>query len=94
MVEGSGQEPRNDGTGHITDGWYLYLLGAVILLGLGFGALIVLGDGKTETGEDDTGLVNGLAYFTWLLSWLGAAGCAVLGVWGGARLVSRRRQRA
>ena len=78
----------------ITDRWYLWLLGAVLLLATGFGALVVLGDGKTATGEDDTSLGNGLAYFTWPLSWLGAAGSGVLGLVGGVKELARRRQRA
>lgn len=61
-----------------TGGWLV----ALILFALGFGAPVVLGDVKTETGEDDTGLVNGVAYLTWILSWLAAAGGAVVGVVG------------
>ena len=75
----------------ITDRWRLWLLGAVLLVAIGFGALAVLGDGKTATGEDDTSLLNGLAYFTWLLSWLGAAGSGLLGLVGGVKELARRR---
>jgi hypothetical protein len=35
--------------------WYFWFVAAVVLFAVGIGALVVLGDGKTATGEDDTG---------------------------------------
>lgn len=66
-----------------TMGWYHWFVAAVVLFVIGLGALAVLGDGETATGEDDTSLVNGLSYFAWLLSWLGAiigVGMGVVGI--------------
>ena len=57
-------------------------MAAVVLFVIGLGALAVLGDGETATGEDDTSLVNGLSYFSWLLSWLGAIISVGMGVVG------------
>ncbi len=71
------------------DRWYWWFLGALILVGIGFGALAVLGDGLTATGEEDTGLVNGLSWLAWILSWLGAIVSIGLGV---VRLVGHRRE--
>ncbi len=69
----------------ITARWYLWLVAAPVLFAIGLGALVVLGDGQTVTGEDDTSLIAGLAYFGWLLSWLGAAISAGVGILLGAR---------
>ena len=51
-----------------------------MLFAIGLGALAVLGDGKTATGEDDTSLLSELAYLSWLLSWLGAIVSIGMGV--------------
>ena len=78
----------------ITARWHQWLFAAVFLSALGFGALVVLGDGQTATGEDDTGLINGLAWLTWMFSWLGAVISAGFGVFLGAkRVVVRHRTR-
>ena len=60
--------------------WYYWFIAAAVLFVIGLGALAVLGDGETATGEDDTSLVNGLSYFAWLLSWLGAIVSIGMGV--------------
>jgi hypothetical protein len=53
-----------------------------------------LGDGKTATGADDTSLLNGLAWFAWILSWLGAVICAGIGAVAGAFTgINRHRTR-
>ena len=71
--------------------WYLWLAAAV-LFAIGIGALEVLGDGQTATGEDDTSLLNGLAWITWMLSWAAAAITFVYGTGLGAkRLIALRR---
>lgn len=33
---------------------------------------MVLDDGETATGQEDTSLLSGLAWLVWLLSWIGA----------------------
>jgi hypothetical protein len=70
--------------------WYLWFGVAALLFAIGVGALVVLGDGKTATGEDDTGLVNGLAWLSWLLSWFGALASAGYGIVLGSRRVRDR----
>jgi len=58
------------------------------------GALAVLGDGQTSTGEDDTSLIAGLAYLAWILSWLAAVICTGTGVvFGTRRGLARHRTR-
>ena len=78
----------------ITTRWYLMLLAALILFAIGFGALMVMGDTQTYTGEEDISLIGGLAWFAWILSWLGAVISAGVGiVFGAMRLVVRHRTR-
>lgn len=60
--------------------WYFWLVAAAVLFVIGLGALVVLGDGLTATGEEDTGLVSGLAWLVWFLSWIGALVSAVFGI--------------
>ncbi|MGI9648584.1 MAG: hypothetical protein ACR2OI_08715 [Acidimicrobiia bacterium] len=60
-------------------GWKQWFGVAAVLFAIGAAALVVLGDGKTASGEDDTGLLAGLAYFAWLLSWLGAIVSVTIG---------------
>ena len=64
----------------VTMRWYSWFGAAAVLVAIGFGALVVLGDGKTDTGEDDTSLLNGLAYAVILISWLGAILSVAVGV--------------
>jgi hypothetical protein len=63
-----------------TKRWYFWLVGAAVLFVIGIGALLVLGDGLTESGQEDTGLVSGLAWLVWFLSWIGAVVSAVIGI--------------
>lgn len=70
--------------------WYLWFGAAVVLFAIGVGALVVLGDGKTATGEDDTSLLNGLAWFAWILSWFGAVISVGLGIVLGTRVLRHR----
>jgi len=78
----------------MTRWWYLWFVGATVLFAIGFGALMVMGDGQTATGEDDLSVINGLAWFVWVLSWLGAIVSAGLGViLGTLRGVLRHRTR-
>ena len=65
--------------------WYLWIAAAAVLFMIGLGALVVMGDGQTATGEEDTGLVNGLAWLGWILSW----GAAVISAGWGAVLAGR-----
>ena len=65
--------------------WYLWFVVAAVLFAIGVGALVVLRDGKTATSEDDTGLVNGLAWLSWILSWFGAVASAGYGIFLGSR---------
>ena len=60
--------------------WYHWFVAAAVLFAVGLGALVVVGDGKTATGEDDTSLLNGIAYLAWILSWLGAIVSVGVGV--------------
>lgn len=73
------QTPRSDETkpGVTWQRWTLY---ALLLVALGFGALTVLGDGKTDTGEDDLSLLSSAAFLTWLASWALAIAAAAMGV--------------
>jgi hypothetical protein len=73
--------------GNATRRWYFWLVAAVVLFGIGVGALVVLGDGKTASGEDDTSLLNGVAWLAWLVSW----GGALISVGLGLAAVVRRR---
>lgn len=76
----------------MTTWWYLWFGLAAILFAVGFGALAILGDGLTAAGEEDTGVVAGLAWIVWILSWLGAIISAGLGiVFGVRRGVDRNR---
>ena len=52
--------------------WYFWLVAAAVLFIIGFGALAILGDGETATGQDDLSVLASLAWFVWLLSWIGA----------------------
>jgi hypothetical protein len=63
-----------------TKRWYFWLIAAAVLFVIGIGALVVLGDGLTESGQEDTSLVSGLAWLVWLLSWIGAVVSAVIGI--------------
>ena len=72
--------------------WYLWLAAAAVLFAIGVGALVVLGDGETVTGQDDTSLLGALAWIIWMLSWAAAAITFVLGTGLGAkRLIAIRR---
>ena len=64
----------------VTMRWPYWFGAAVVLAAIGFGALVVLGDGKTDTGADDSSLLNGLAYAVTFLSWLGAIPSVAIGV--------------
>jgi hypothetical protein len=74
--------------------WYLWFVVAAVLLAIGFGALVVLGDGETATGEDDTSLLNGLAWLAWILSWFGAIVSAGYGIFLGNRVLRDRKRLA
>ena len=65
--------------------WYHWFVVAAVLFAIGVGALVMLGDGTTATGEDDTGLVNGLAWLAWILSWFGAVASAGYSIFVGGR---------
>ena len=87
-------KPARPQPADLTARWYLWLVAALILFVVGLGALVVLGDGQTAAGEDDTSLIAGLAWFAWLLSWLGAVTSAGLGiVFGAKRGIARHRTR-
>jgi len=60
--------------------WYVWLATAAMLAVIGFGALVVLGDGETATGQDDESLLNSLAWLVWIVSWVGAAVTAVMAI--------------
>ena len=78
----------------MTRWWYLWFVGATVLFAIGFGALMVMGDSETYTGEQDLSVINGLAWFVWVLSWLGAIVSTGLGViLGTLRGVLRHRTR-
>jgi hypothetical protein len=64
----------------ILSSWYLWIAVAAVLFMIGLGALVVMGDGETAIGEEDTGLVNGLAWLGWILSWIAAVISAGWGV--------------
>lgn len=74
--------------------WYLWVAAAAVLFVVGVGALAVVGDGETASGAEDTSVVNGLAWLAWMLSWVGAAISAAMGVFLGAQRVRHRRQPA
>lgn len=79
---------------HLTSRWYVWLVTASILFATGLGALVVLGDGQTATGEDDLSLISSLAYFAWILSWFAAVITAGIGVVLSAkRVLARHRTR-
>ena len=87
-------EPVRPQPADLTARWYLWLVAAPILFVIGLGALVILGDGQTATGEDDTGLIGSLAYFAWILSWLGAVISTGMGiVFGAKRGFARHRTR-
>jgi hypothetical protein len=65
--------------------WYLWFVIAAVLFAIGFGALMVMGDGKTATGEDDLSVIKGLAWVAWILSWFGALASAGYGIVLGSR---------
>jgi hypothetical protein len=74
--------------------WYLWLIASLVLFAVGFGALVVLGDGETATGDDDTSVIVGLAWFGWVLGWLGAIITLAFGVALGAiRALGRHHTR-
>ncbi len=74
--------------------WYLWLIASLVLFVIGLGALVLLGDGETATGSEDTSVVAGLAWFAWTLGWLGAAVSLTLGVvLGSIRAFGRHRTR-
>jgi hypothetical protein len=78
----------------LTARWYLWLVAAIILVVVGLGALAILGDGQTATGQDDDGLIASLAYFAWILSWLGALISTGMGIgFGAKRGIVRHRTR-
>jgi uncharacterized membrane protein YhaH (DUF805 family) len=66
-----------------TERWYFWLVGAAVLFVIGMGALVILGDGLTDSGQEDTSLVSSLAWLVWFLSWIGAVVSAVMGIWLG-----------
>jgi hypothetical protein len=65
--------------------WYVWFGAAALLFSVGVGALVVLGDGQTATGEDDTSLWSGVAWITWMLSWAGSAITFAFGTGLGAK---------
>ena len=69
--------------------WYHWFVAAAALFAIGFGALVVLNEtGETATGEDETSLLNSLAWVAWMLSWLGAiisVGMGVVRIWEASR---------
>jgi hypothetical protein len=67
-------------TTNATKRWHFWLAGAAVLFVVGIGALVVLGDGLTESGQEDTSLLSGLAWLVWFLSWIGAVVSAVIGM--------------
>jgi hypothetical protein len=83
----SGSGPSTGMTGNLTSRSYFWLVAAAVLFGIGVGALVVLGDGKTASGEDDTSLLNGVAWLAWPVSWGGALISLGLGL---AAVVRRR----
>jgi hypothetical protein len=69
----------------ILSNWFVWIVAAAVLFMMGLGALVVMGDGETAIGEEDNGLVNGLAWLGWVLSW----GAAVFSAGWGAVLAGR-----
>ncbi len=61
--------------------WYHWVVAAAVLFAIGVGALVVLNEtGTTATGEEDTSLLNSLAWLAWILSWFGAIISVGMGV--------------
>ncbi len=61
--------------------WYHRVVAAAVLFAIGVGALVVLNEtGTTATGEEDTSLLNSLAWLAWILSWFGAIISVRMGV--------------
>ena len=78
----------------LTTRWYAWLVAAPVVFGIGLGALAVLGDGQTASGDDGTGLIAGIAYLAWILSWLAAVISTGVGiVFGAERGLARHRTR-
>lgn len=84
-IDTSHPEGRQTPTGGTS--WYWWVISAVLLFGVGFAALYVGDAANSET-------VEGLAWFTWILSWATAAATAAIGVaLGLANLITRHRTR-
>lgn len=87
-------QPDRPQPADLTTRWYRWLVAAAILFIIGLGALVVLGDGQTATGDDDTSLIATLAYLAWILSWLGAVITTGVGIaFGAKRRVTRHLTR-
>jgi hypothetical protein len=71
--------------------WWQWFGVSAAMFAIGIGALFLLGDGEAATGEDDTSLLNSLAWLVWLLSWVGAIVSAALGI---VRGIGRHRTRS
>jgi hypothetical protein len=70
--------------------WQWWVITAIALFALGLGILMLFDGEGVEVSEQAESLV----YFTWLLSWAGAAATAAIGIaLGTMRLVSRHRTR-
>lgn len=74
--------------------WYLWIATGAVLFGIGFAALVVgdVADGPNNDRLTET--AEGLIYFTWVLSWAGAAATGAIGAaLGLITLTSRHRTR-